>query len=60
MKYRNAEGYPDPTAGQALANICREERRKRKSVYVQRYTAPDKQKYPPRRRKGGVTEEVTK
>lgn len=60
MAYRNHEGYSDPTAGQALANICREERRKRKSVYVHRYTAPDKQKYPPRRRKAVVTEEVTK
>lgn len=59
MKYRNAEGYPDPTASQALANICREERRKRKSVYVQRYTAPDKQKYPPRRCKVGVAKEVS-
>ena len=24
---RNYEGYPDPTAGQALANIAREEKR---------------------------------
>ena len=26
MTYRNHEGYPDPTAGEALANIRREER----------------------------------
>ena len=25
--FRNYEGYPDPTAGQALANIAREEKR---------------------------------
>lgn len=25
--YRNSEGYPDPTAGQAIANIMREQRR---------------------------------
>jgi hypothetical protein len=24
--YKNAEGYSDPTAGQAFANICREEK----------------------------------
>ena len=26
MTYRNAEGYPDPTAGDALANVYREQR----------------------------------
>ena len=26
MTYRNAEGYPDPTAGEALANVYREQR----------------------------------
>ena len=26
MTYRNAEGYPDPTAGGALANVYREQR----------------------------------
>ncbi len=25
--FRNHEGYPDPTAGRALANIAKEERR---------------------------------
>ena len=25
--YRNSEGYPDPTAGPAIANIMREQRR---------------------------------
>lgn len=61
MAYRNHEGYSDPTAGQALANIAREERAKRKAVYVERYTAPvRKNPYPARRSKTGVTKEVTK
>jgi hypothetical protein len=27
MVYKNAEGYADPTAGTAIANICTEERK---------------------------------
>ena len=30
MSWRNSEGYSDPTAGQALANIMREERMKKR------------------------------
>ena len=61
MGYRNHEGYSDPTAGQALANIAREERAKRRGVYVERYTAPArKNPYPTRRHKIDVTKEVTK
>ena len=30
--FRNYEGYPDPTAGQALANIAKEEQRRRASA----------------------------
>lgn len=30
--YRNSEGYPDPTAGQALANVMREEKRLARSI----------------------------
>ena len=26
--YKNAEGYPDPTTGEALSNIAQEERKK--------------------------------
>lgn len=26
MYYKNSEGYPDPTAGEALANVYREQR----------------------------------
>ena len=61
MAYRNHEGYSDPTAGQALANIAREERAKRRGVYVERYTAPArKNPYPTQRHKADVTKEVTK
>ena len=30
--FRNSEGYPDPTAGAALAHIAYEERLKRKQA----------------------------
>lgn len=30
--YRNSEGYADPTAGRALSNIAREERREKKAA----------------------------
>ncbi len=30
--YRNHEGYLDPTAGEAFANITRDEKRKRKQL----------------------------
>ena len=30
--YRNHEGYSDPTAGAAMRNIMREERRRKKTV----------------------------
>lgn len=32
--YRNAEGYYSPTEGQALANIMREERRKKREETI--------------------------
>ncbi len=32
MYYRNSEGYRDPTAGQALANVMREQKRVARSV----------------------------
>ena len=28
ITYKNAEGYPDPTVGEAMSNIAQEERRK--------------------------------
>ena len=55
MGYRNHEGYSDPTAGQAFANIRREERQKRKAVA--RLASP---KDTPRRRRRKHTKEVLK
>ena len=42
MYYKNSEGYPDPTAGIAIAHIAREERQKKrkaakKSTNLQQY-----------------------
>ena len=45
--YRNHEGYCDPTAGQAMENIIREERRRRKALPIQEEQKPDKP-LPPR------------
>lgn len=39
--YRNHEGYPDPTAGQALANIRRAERSQRKAIFIKKYPKND-------------------
>lgn len=32
MYYKNSEGYPDPTAGEAMANVMREQRRVASSI----------------------------
>ncbi len=32
MYYKNSEGYPDPTAGEAIANVMREEKRIARSI----------------------------
>ena len=53
--YRNHEGYSDPTAGQAFANIRREERQKRKAA-----ARPASSKNTPRRRRRKHTKEVLK
>lgn len=50
--YRNHEGYPDPTAGQALANIRRAERAQRKAVFIKKYPKADtRNNNVPRRRR---------
>lgn len=33
--YKNSEGYPDPTTGEALSNIVREERAEKRAVMKQ-------------------------
>ncbi len=53
--YRNHEGYSDPTAGQAFANIRREERQKGKIA-----ARPASSKDTPRRRMRKRTKEVLK
>ena len=46
-RYRNHEGYSDPTAGQAMVNITREERRRRRMPRIQEAPAEEKSQ-PPR------------
>ena len=53
--YRNHESYSDPTAGQAFANIRREERQKRKAD-----ARPASPKDTPRRRRRKRTKVVLK
>ena len=53
--YRNHEGYSDPTAGLAFANIRREERQKRRAA-----ARPASSKDTPRRRRRKCTKEVLK
>lgn len=53
--YRNHEGYFDPTAGLAFANIRREERQKRRAV-----ARPASPKVTPRRRRRKRAKEVLK
>ena len=56
--YRNHEGYPDPTAGQALANVRRAERAMRKAVFIKKYPKTDtRMNNAPRRRR--PTKEVS-
>ena len=37
MNYRNSKGYSDPTAGQALENITREENRVKPGRWIKSY-----------------------
>lgn len=50
-RYRNHEGYADPTAGQAIENILREERRK-KQLGEHRASPPRYINKPKNRRRG--------
>ena len=65
MGHRNQEGYSDPTAGQAYANIRREERAKSKAARMEKLReqagyAPKKRKHPPRRRRRDYAKEGCK
>ena len=41
--YRNAEGYPDPTAGAAISNLTRKERSERRKQQRKKNAALKKQ-----------------
>ena len=47
MTYRNAEGYPDPTAGEALANVYREQRAALWAQAIRKKTQRPAQLQPP-------------
>ena len=53
--FKNCEGYPDPTAGRAFANIARDERRAKttraRANMAEAGTATKKRRHPIRRRK---------
>ena len=53
--FRNFEGYPDPTAGRAFANIAKEERKakatRERAVMAETGGATKKRRHPIRRRK---------
>ena len=53
--FRNNEGYPDPTAGRAFANIAKAERKARaaseRAVMAETGGATKKRRHPIRRRK---------
>ena len=53
--FRNSEGYPDPTAGRAFANIAKAERKARatseRAVMAETGGATKKRCHPIRRRK---------
>ena len=53
--FRNNEGYPDPTAGRAFANIAKAERKARaaseRTVMAETGGATKKRRHPIRRRK---------
>ena len=53
--FRNSEGYPDPTAGRAFANIAKAERKARaaseRAVMADTGGATKKRRHPIRRRK---------
>ena len=53
--FRNFEGYPDPTAGRAFANIAKEERKakatRERAVMAETVEKKKKRRHPIRRRK---------
>ena len=60
--FRNFEGYPDPTAGRAFANIAKEERKakatRERAVMAETGGATKKRRHPIRRRKNNCRPKI--
>ena len=60
--FRNSEGYPDPTAGRAFANIAKAERKARatseRAVMAETGGATKKRRHPIRRRKNNCRPKI--
>ena len=60
--FRNFEGYPDPTAGRAFANIAKEERKakatRERAVMAETVGATKKRRHPIRRRKNNCRPKI--
>jgi hypothetical protein len=60
--FRNFEGYPDPTAGRAFANIAKEERKAKatrgRAVMAETVGATKKRRHPIRRKKNNCRPKI--
>lgn len=60
--FRNSEGYPDPTAGRAFANIAKAERKARaareRTITAETGGATKKRRHPIRRRKNNCRPKI--
>ena len=60
--FRNSEGYPDPTAGRAFANIAKAERKARAAsemvVMAETGGATKKRRHPIRRKKNNCRPKI--
>ena len=60
--FRNSEGYPDPTAGRAFANIAKAERKARatseRAVMAETGGATKKRRHPIRRKKNNCRPKI--
>ena len=60
--FRNFEGYPDPTAGRAFANIAKEERKakatRERAVMAETVGTTKKRRHPIRRKKNNCRPKI--
>ena len=58
--FRNYEGYPDPTAGRAFANIVKAERKaaRERAIIAETGGATKKRRHPIRRRKNNCRPKI--